>query len=137
MGPDGVVVADGDGDSVVLSEDGSGGGVLAGGVLPWVFSGKGEGALRAQAERLCGYLDGDTGEPSAIDVGYSLASRSVFERRAVVLGGDREGLLGGLGAFAGGESGVGVVEGGVVGVSGLVGGVFVYGSGFSACGYGS
>ncbi len=126
VGPDGVVVADGDGDSVVLGEDGSGGGVLAGGVLPWVFSGKSEGALRAQAERLCGYLDGDTGEPSAIDVGYSLASRSVFERRAVVLGGGREGLLGGLGAFARGESGVGVVEGGVAGVSRVGGVAFLF-----------
>ena len=53
-------VADGDGDSVVLGEDGSGG-VLAAGVLPWVLSGKSEGALRAQAERLCEFLDGDPG----------------------------------------------------------------------------
>ena len=106
-GSDGVVIADGDGDGDgVLVE----GGVLAAGVLPWVLSGKSEGALRAQAERLCGFLDGDP-EPRAIDVGYSLASRSVFEHRAVVLGGEREGLLGGLSAWVAGVPAAGVIEG--------------------------
>ena len=38
-----------------------------------------------------------------VDVGLSLAARSVFEHRAVVLGGDRDGLLGGLSSLAEGE----------------------------------
>jgi acyl transferase domain-containing protein/NADPH:quinone reductase-like Zn-dependent oxidoreductase/NAD(P)-dependent dehydrogenase (short-subunit alcohol dehydrogenase family)/acyl carrier protein len=64
-------------------------------------------------------VDGDPGL-DVRDVGFSLASRSVFERRAVVLGSEREGLLRGLSGLAGGESVVGVVEGsGSVG-SGLV-----------------
>ena len=45
------------------------------------------------------------------DVGLSLAGRSVFEHRAVVLGGEREGLLGALGALVRGEPAPGVVQG--------------------------
>jgi len=45
------------------------------------------------------------------DVGYSLAGRSVFEHRAVVVGGERESLLGGLSALAVGEPAAGVIEG--------------------------
>ena len=100
--------------------------VLEAGVLPFLLSGKSTSALRAQAERLAEFLKSSPGM-SAIDVGFSLAvSRSVFERRAVVLGGGREGLLGGLGAFARGESGVGVVEGGVAGVSRVGGVAFLF-----------
>ncbi len=65
-------------------------------VVPWVLSGRGEGALRAQAERLAGYLAGRE-DLSPLDVAFSLATtRSVFEHRAVVVGRDREELLSGL-----------------------------------------
>ncbi len=104
---------------------GDGGGVLGGGVLPWVLSGKSTLALRAQAQRLLRFVDSDPGLLVG-DVGFSLAGgRSVFEHRAVVLGGDREGLLGGLGALAVGESVGGVVEG-VASVSSVGGLAFLF-----------
>ena len=102
---------------------GDGVGVLGGGVLPWVLSGRGVGGLCGQAGRLRECLVGGGSGFGLGDVGLSLAGRSVFERRAVVLGGDREGLLGGLGVVEGGGVGVGVV-GGVVSVGG--GAVFVF-----------
>ncbi|MBP8532317.1 SDR family NAD(P)-dependent oxidoreductase [Streptomyces sp. MK37H] len=88
-------------------------------VVPWLVSGKGEAALRAQAERLHARLtehgpdlDGDPAPASAADVGYSLAvSRSAFEHRAAVIGEDRESLLRGLRALAQGEIAPGVVRG--------------------------
>jgi acyl transferase domain-containing protein len=58
-----------------------------------------------------------------VDVGFSLVTtRSVFEHRAVVLGGDRDRLLAGLGAVAEGRDAVGVVRG--VPVAGLTAFVF-------------
>ncbi len=81
-----------------------------GGVLPWVLSGKSVGALRGQAERLRGFVEADD-SLGVGDVGFSLvAGRSVFEHRAVVVGGEREQLLGGLSALAAGEPAAGVVE---------------------------
>ncbi|HUB36332.1 MAG TPA: beta-ketoacyl synthase N-terminal-like domain-containing protein, partial [Solirubrobacteraceae bacterium] len=62
--------------------------VLGGGVVPWVLSGRGEGALRGQAGRLLAHLGGSP-EVGVCDVGLSLAGRSVFEDRAVVVGEDR------------------------------------------------
>jgi len=88
----------------------TGSGLLGPDVQAWVLSGKGAGALCAQAGRLREYLDGHP-ELDVADVGVSLAGRSAFAHRAVVLGGGREGLLGSLGALARGESGVGIVEG--------------------------
>ena len=85
-------------------------GVLGTSTLPWTLSAKSKQALRAQAERLRERLDGDP-ELQMTDVGLSLAGRSVFEHRAVVVGGEREGLLGGLGALARGEPAAGVIEG--------------------------
>jgi acyl transferase domain-containing protein/thioesterase domain-containing protein/NAD(P)-dependent dehydrogenase (short-subunit alcohol dehydrogenase family)/acyl carrier protein len=86
-------------------------GVLgADGALPLLLSGKSEEALRAQAERLREHLD-SAPELGLADVGLSLACRSVFEHRAVVLGGEREGLLGGLSALAAGQPAPGVIEG--------------------------
>ncbi len=84
--------------------------VLDGGVLPWLLSGKSALALRAQAQRLLEFVN-DTPELEVADVGLALAARAVFEHRAVVLGGEREGLLGALSALAGGESAAAVVEG--------------------------
>ncbi|WP_308435473.1 acyltransferase domain-containing protein, partial [Streptomyces humidus] len=81
-----------------------------GGVVLWPVSGRGEGALRAQAARL---LEGVGGSP--VEVGLSLAvTRSVFEDRAVVVGSGVEELRAGLVALAGGESDARVVRGSVL-----------------------
>ncbi|MFE0907095.1 type I polyketide synthase [Streptomyces rochei] len=72
-------------------------------LIPWVLSARGEGALRAQAERLAGYVAGRE-DLSALDVGFSLATtRSVLEHRVVVVGRDREELLSGLAGVVSGE----------------------------------
>ncbi|MGW0595135.1 SDR family NAD(P)-dependent oxidoreductase, partial [Streptosporangium sp. NPDC002607] len=82
-----------------------------GGVVPWVVSAKSPEALREQARRLGAQVEA-AGELGLVDVGSSLvSSRSVFEHRAVVVGGDREGLLAGVGALSAGESVPGVVQG--------------------------
>ncbi|WP_198549205.1 SDR family NAD(P)-dependent oxidoreductase, partial [Streptomyces sp. PRh5] len=79
--------------------------------VPWVVSGAGEAAVRAQAEQLRAFVSGDPGlDP--VDVGWSLAAtRSALSHRAVVVGADREELLGGLGSVV-----VGVPVGGGLGV---------------------
>ncbi len=127
--------APGEGDPTVIEEvspvgesgaegDASGGdacdGVMGvGGVVPWVVSGRGVGGLRGQAGRLLEWVN-DRSELDVVDVGFSLTERSVFEDRAVVLGGAREELVGGVedvggwrvggecGAWVGGEWGFGV-----------------------------
>ncbi|MDN0195762.1 type I polyketide synthase [Streptomyces sp. S.PNR 29] len=80
-------------------------------VVPWVVSGRGEAALRAQAARL---LDRVASEPELqpADVGLTLArSRAALEHRAVVLGADRDELLAGLRALCEDASAAGVVRG--------------------------
>ncbi|MEU9015397.1 type I polyketide synthase [Streptomyces sp. NPDC048479] len=90
----------------VVSVEGSG---LA--VVPWVLSGKSAGALRAQAERLSGWLAGAP-DAGALDVGWSLASsRAGLDHRAVVLGD----YAAGVAAVASGAMAAGVVTGSVVG----------------------
>ena len=82
-----------------------------GGVVPWILSGRGVAGLRAQAGRLRELVEGQP-DVDAADVGFSLAAgRAAFEDRAVVVGEGRTGLLGGLGALAGGVSAGNVVEG--------------------------
>ncbi|MGA2166074.1 MAG: type I polyketide synthase, partial [Solirubrobacteraceae bacterium] len=84
---------------------------------PWVLSGRGTAALRAQAARLRGHLVEHPDLPGA-DVGLSLAGRSTLEDRAVVLGGDREELLDALEALALGGQSAGVIGGGEAAVPG-------------------
>ncbi|MGH3553197.1 MAG: acyltransferase domain-containing protein, partial [Mycobacterium sp.] len=79
-------------------------------VVAWVVSAKSAAALGAQAVRLSEFVDARP-ELDPVDVGWSLAGRSGFEHRAVVLGADREQLLGGLGELAGGELGGSVLRG--------------------------
>ncbi|MEU2394151.1 type I polyketide synthase [Streptomyces sp. NPDC007369] len=78
-------------------------------VVPWVLSGKSAAALRAQAERLSGWLAGGAGTAAdPVDVGWSLAStRAALEHRAVVLGDHTAGV----GAVAAGAMAAGVVTG--------------------------
>ncbi|MFT2019746.1 type I polyketide synthase, partial [Streptomyces sp. 796.1] len=88
------------------------------GVVPWALSARSAEALRAQAERLRSYLV-ERAELGALDVGHSLvATRSVFEHRAVVSGASRTELLAGLAAVASGEVAPGLVQG-VANASGL------------------
>ncbi|MEU5274756.1 SDR family NAD(P)-dependent oxidoreductase, partial [Streptomyces hygroscopicus] len=79
-------------------------------VVPWLVSGKTREALRAQAERLYTHVTAQE-DAGALDVGHTLAARSVFEHRAVLVGEDRETLLRGLQAVAQGGIASGVVQG--------------------------
>ncbi|WP_263172740.1 type I polyketide synthase [Streptomyces sp. SCSIO ZS0520] len=77
-------------------------GVLGGAVVPVMFSGRSEAALRAQARQLLTRVDEDP-ELSPAALGRALATgRSAFEYRAVVVGEDRSRLLSGLKALAAG-----------------------------------
>ncbi|WP_156107360.1 type I polyketide synthase, partial [Streptomyces violaceusniger] len=92
-------------------EDATPAAVVTATVLPWPLSAGNAAALRDNARRLASHLDR---EPAlgTTDVAYSLATgRAALERRAVVVGEDRAGLLSGLEALARGESAPGLVEG--------------------------
>ncbi|WP_367127397.1 SDR family NAD(P)-dependent oxidoreductase [Saccharothrix sp. HUAS TT1] len=79
--------------------------------VPWVLSGRTGAALREQAARLRESI-ASRPELEPVDVGFSLAtSRTAFEHRAAVVGGDRTSLLRGLDAIADGEAGAGTVRG--------------------------
>jgi polyketide synthase 12 len=79
-------------------------------VVPWVVSAKSAAALESQAARLAEFV-GAREELNVADVGWSLAGRSTFEHRAVVLGSDRDQLLSGLGELIGGTPGSSVISG--------------------------
>ncbi|MEU5980496.1 type I polyketide synthase [Streptomyces sp. NPDC047315] len=82
-----------------------------GGPLPWIVSGKTESALVAQAERLAAFV-AERPELSAADVSAALlTTRTLLERRAVVLGTDRDELLTRLRELAAGRGGPGTAEG--------------------------
>ncbi|MET7774019.1 type I polyketide synthase [Nocardia sp. NPDC005366] len=66
--------------------------------LPWVLSAKSAASLTAQAARLREFVLG--AEVSAADVSVSLAQRSMFPYRAVVLGSGLEELITGLDTVA-------------------------------------
>ncbi|MFI1169830.1 type I polyketide synthase, partial [Streptomyces sp. NPDC020801] len=78
-------------------------------VLPWVLSAKSEAALRAQAARLLSFMDASSW--SASDVGLSLASREVFEDRAVLMAEGPDEIRQALTALAAGEPAGTVVSG--------------------------
>ncbi|HME15039.1 MAG TPA: acyltransferase domain-containing protein, partial [Mycobacterium sp.] len=79
-------------------------------VVPWVVSAKSAAPLAAQAARLSEFI-GAHEQLDATDVGWSLAGRSRFEHRAVVLGADRPELLSGLAELADGLPGASVIQG--------------------------
>jgi polyketide synthase 12 len=64
-------------------------------VVPWVISAKTESGLVRQAARLSEFVADHDGLDVA-DVGWSLAGRSVFAHRAVIVGADREALVSGF-----------------------------------------
>ncbi|MEU5163250.1 type I polyketide synthase [Streptomyces sp. NPDC020875] len=98
---DGEADGEADGQATVVRTD----------ALPWVLSARSESALRAQAARLRERVADDP-SLSAADIGHSLAvTRTLFEHRAVLPGGDRTAALAGLDAIAAGENTTGVIRG--------------------------
>ena len=95
----------------IESASGAGGsGVSELPVVPWVLSGRSGAALAEQAGRLLAFVQADE-RLHVVDVGASLAGRSVFDHRAVLVGADRRQLTAGLAAVAAGHPGAGVVVG--------------------------
>ncbi|WP_411757377.1 type I polyketide synthase [Streptomyces venezuelae] len=83
--------------------------------LPWLLTAKTENALCGQAERLLHHL---TTRPDLrhVDVGHSLATtRTAHDRRAVLIGRDRDDYLAGIAALAAGGSAPLLVQGSVIG----------------------
>ncbi|MER5650314.1 SDR family NAD(P)-dependent oxidoreductase [Streptosporangium sp. NPDC002524] len=97
-----VIVEEAPAQDVVPGEDS--------GLMVWPLSAKSESALRAQAERLGAYVKASA--VSGVDVAHSLVvGRAVLEHRAVVVGRDRDELVGRLAELAAGGIGDGVVTG--------------------------
>ncbi|HWN32583.1 MAG TPA: SDR family NAD(P)-dependent oxidoreductase, partial [Pseudonocardia sp.] len=87
--------------------------VLTGTVPAWLVSARNAAGLAAQAGRL-GEFVGTHPELGVAELAWSLIStRSMFEHRAVVLGGDRGELVSGLAAVAAGQPALGTVTGAV------------------------
>ncbi|WP_373560317.1 type I polyketide synthase [Streptomyces sp. Ag109_G2-15] len=88
-------------------------------VLPLLLSARNTEALTAQAGQLREHVTTPAAGALMPDVAFSLAARSVFDHRAVVLGSDEAELRDGLAALAEGRPAPGVVTG-VAGRSGKV-----------------
>ncbi|MEV4117250.1 acyltransferase domain-containing protein, partial [Nonomuraea sp. NPDC049695] len=71
-------------------------------LVPVVVSAKNEAALRAQADRLAGFM-AEHDDAGPVQVAAGLARRAALEHRAVLPAADRESLLAGLRALAAGE----------------------------------
>ncbi|MEV5560211.1 type I polyketide synthase, partial [Nonomuraea wenchangensis] len=91
------------------------------GVLPVVVSAKSEAALRAQADRLAGFLAERGADADPADVAWALTRRAALTHRAALVADDRDGLLAALRGLAAGEPPSGVtVETARTGRLGLV-----------------
>jgi acyl transferase domain-containing protein/acyl carrier protein len=112
--PDGEDAADQAASGPVVTTDGT---------LPWVVSAKSRAALRDQSRRLLDHLQ-RCPQVSSVEVGHALAGRSVFGRRAVVVGREPADFRAGLAALASGEPAPQVVAGTVAAEPG--GTVFVF-----------
>ena len=112
-------------DCAVADGDDTPVGLLRAGVLPWVLSGRSESALRAQAERLREHV-AKSKDLSQADVGLSLASRSEFEHRAVIVGNGLDEMRAGLNMLVSGEPAANVVLGTTRGVPSPAGGGSVF-----------
>ncbi|MDF2261417.1 type I polyketide synthase, partial [Streptantibioticus ferralitis] len=85
--------------------------VVPGAAMAWALSGRSANAVAGQASRLLERVRGDA-ELDVADVSWSLlSSRSLFEHRAVVVGGGRAELTAGLAALAAGEPAANVITG--------------------------
>nr|WTB03560.1 type I polyketide synthase [Streptomyces antimycoticus] len=101
-------------------------GVSAGGVVPWVISGRGREALRGQATALAERVTADP-ELTPEQVGWSLINtRSVFDHRAVIIGQHRDELLAGLNALANGDTHPTLIEPDTTATPGSIGPVLVF-----------
>ncbi|MFE7552826.1 type I polyketide synthase, partial [Streptomyces gardneri] len=83
----------------------------SGAALPFVVTGRGGEALRAQARRLHEAVEADPELAPAVLARALVTTRTVFTHRSVVLAQDRARLLDGLGALAAGTPAPGVVTG--------------------------
>ncbi|WP_157126513.1 type I polyketide synthase, partial [Nocardia mikamii] len=93
--------------------------VPADAVLPWVVSARTGVALADQARRLASHLAAREHDPA--DIGLSLATRAVFDHRAVVVSAERDALRAGIRALGRGEPAPGVVSGRAMpGATGMV-----------------
>ncbi|MBO2456944.1 type I polyketide synthase [Actinomadura violacea] len=101
-------------DNASDDDTGAGGAPLvAAETSAWLVSGRTADGLAAQAGRLREFVVARSGLAPG-DVGWSLATtRSVFEHRAVVVGGECDELVAGLAAVATGQPAAGVVTGAV------------------------
>ena len=95
-------------------------------VVPWVVAAKTPSALRSQAARVAAHLRAHP-DLDIADVGWTLAGRSAFDQRAVIVGGDRDRLLAGLDELTQDDVAGSIIPGLVRGTAGATGKtVFVF-----------